>query len=197
MTERNMRRRRAGPNKDTQASSSAQRRGLTGYLCFAAVSIVATGIYYAIGLATSRAAAGVDDTIPKSNPQSGKRDIVALANNTLQDDLSRNVPCIIGKGQQTFPACSAGKRNKIACRRFVSDSVLPPGDAVSLRIFASKLMALGGGSGGPTILDLHSSMSQYSVSLSPYMSVHICTRVSVCVYVCDCVWLCVCEPVST
>ena len=65
-------------------------------------------------------------------------------------ERSTFVPCSNDYGND-FKACIPKK-----CGRFVMDSVISKQEAKSLRKLAEKGMSLGGGSGGATILDLHS-----------------------------------------
>eukprot|EP00041_Stephanoeca_diplocostata_P020184 m.447033 g.447033 ORF g.447033 m.447033 type:complete len:335 (+) comp21499_c0_seq4:76-1080(+) len=153
MTETTMRRRRGAPAKESKTAKSGPQGSAAHYVVVTAVVILAIGAFK-FTLSSDKAAGDARDNafgVPL------RQELLAGASNTLEKDVTRTVRCKLGKGQQTIPACSAGKKNKIACKRFVSDNVLPPEDAIELRTFASKLMALGGGSGGPTILDLHSS----------------------------------------
>ena len=65
-------------------------------------------------------------------------------------ERSTNVPCSKDYGSE-FKACIPKK-----CGRFVMDSIVSKQEAKSLRKLAEKGMSHGGGSGGATILDLHS-----------------------------------------
>ena len=65
-------------------------------------------------------------------------------------ERSTFVPCSKDYGND-FKACKPKK-----CGRFVMDSVISKQEAKSLRKLAEKGMSHGGGSGGATILDLHS-----------------------------------------
>lgn len=60
------------------------------------------------------------------------------------------LPCSKDYGDE-FKACLPNK-----CGRFVMDSVISKREAITLRELAEKGMSHGGGSGGATILDLHS-----------------------------------------
>ena len=63
------------------------------------------------------------------------------------------VPCAKPtRGAKTFEGCTP--RDK--CGRFVTDVAFPEAQVSTLVKMASKWMALGGGKGGATILDLHS-----------------------------------------
>ena len=65
-------------------------------------------------------------------------------------ERSTFVPCSKDYGNE-FTACVPKK-----CGRFVMDSVISKQEAKTLRKLAEKGMSYGGGSGGATILDLHS-----------------------------------------
>eukprot|EP00049_Salpingoeca_infusionum_P017057 m.351641 g.351641 ORF g.351641 m.351641 type:complete len:325 (-) comp16299_c0_seq1:38-1012(-) len=87
---------------------------------------------------------------------------------TVRTPLTQQVSCTEDSNALSYVPFVTSTRTPASvcqsaqCGRFLSDAVVSQNDAVILRKFASTLMdKYGGGSGGPTILDLHTGALSY------------------------------------
>lgn len=91
---------------------------------------------------------------------------LATANESLTSPTWVPVPCI-DEYKPSIVGCTPASKDK--CGRLISDTLCSREEAARLQQFAQRIMTLGGGTGGPTILDLHSgALSKKDKFISVY-----------------------------
>eukprot|EP00040_Diaphanoeca_grandis_P029123 m.169680 g.169680 ORF g.169680 m.169680 type:complete len:334 (-) comp31581_c0_seq2:374-1375(-) len=119
------------------------------------VIIIAVIIVVAAFMLTQLLPSTQDAEVDKSDAgTSAKRSsiIFASANESVVGGRQWvQIPCARKSVKPQHKGCAPTQ-----CGRFVVDDAFDEADVSKLAAFAKNLMALGGGSGGPTILDLHS-----------------------------------------
>jgi hypothetical protein len=113
----------------------------------AAVVAIGTVAFFSFG-GLGFGGSSVDEGISKA---------VLAAQSDVFEQKWWDVPCRKQPSGPLMPGCTPVKR----CGRFLTDTAFNDADITTLSKMAQKWMKLGGATGGPTILDLHSGALSY------------------------------------
>ncbi|XP_011270643.1 hypothetical protein CAOG_08965, partial [Capsaspora owczarzaki ATCC 30864] len=144
-----------------------------GLMTVVALAVVAAAVAAAAWMAGLPAQSGFASS---TNAASSDRTDAPVAGDPSADTLLasstialpwtvHNVACV-DEYKPAVPGCTPAK-----CARIITDELCSADEAIRLRSMASRVMALGGGGGAPTILDLHTgALSKGSRFVNVYAS---------------------------